>query len=376
MSVAVDTEFRASLRETARGFLGRSAAPAAVRGWIEADEEPAELAAEVAELGWFGVEVPEEHGGLGAGFGELAILLEEMGRNLLPAGFAASAVLGVGGLRHGSAEQREEWLPALAAGERTVTAALTGPDGVPGELGVRAEPVAGGWSLSGGCGFVPALVGLGPEDGILVAAREGEAGAPELFLVRAGAAGVNREPQPTYDRSRRLGRLELDRVAVGAADRLGEPGDGAAILAELGDRAALALAADGVGGAERALELTVEHLSTRHQFGRPIGSFQALKHRCADMLLALEGSRGACAHAADLDLTAGAAAGPVSVAKSFAGDAYVHVAAEAVQLHGGIGYTWEHDLHMHLKRARLNQALAGDSAWHRERLAAAALAGA
>lgn len=373
MSAVVDQEFRASLRETARGFLARSVPPGVLRAAVEQGEAPA--AEEIVSLGWFGVEVPEKLGGLGAGFGELAILLEETGRCLLPFDLFATAVLGVGGLRHGSAEQRGEWLPALAAGERAATAALTGPDGVPGQLGVEATPAPGGWSLSGSCGFVSALAGLGPQDAILVAARAGATGTAEVFLVRAGAAGVSREPQPTYDRSRRLGRLGLDRVAVGESDRIGEPGSGPAIVAELGDRAALALAADCVGGAGRALELTVEHLSTRHQFGRPIGSFQALKHRCADMLLALEGSRGACAHAADLELAAGAGGDAVSVAKSYAGDAYVHVAAEAVQLHGGIGYTWEHDLHMHLKRARLNQALAGDSAWHRERLAAAALAG-
>jgi alkylation response protein AidB-like acyl-CoA dehydrogenase len=357
--MSLDEDFRDALREMARSFSAQSLNPVAARAWREDGADTAAVEAELAALGWLGVEVPEEHGGVGGGFGDLAILLHELGRQAAPVPFFATAVLGVGGLLEGSAEQRATWLPAIAAGEAVVTAALTGERGLPAALDVTATPGDGAWRLDGVAAFVPDLLRA---DAVLVAA------GGDLFLVRTGAAGVARTAQPTVDQTRRLGRLALDGVTVEDAQRIG---DGAAD--RLVERAALALAADGVGGAERVLELTVEHLQTRSQFGRPIGSFQALKHRCADMFLRLEASRAAVGEAvAAVDR---GAPGPFgAIAKSYAGDAYVATAADGVQLHGGIGFTWEHDLHVYLKRARLNQTLYGDSAAQRARLAEAALA--
>jgi alkylation response protein AidB-like acyl-CoA dehydrogenase len=191
-----------------------------------------------------------------------------------------------------------------------------------------------------------------------------------VYLV--GTSALARAATPLFDHTRRLGTVTLDATSVTAADRIASGADAAVLVAELADRAAVALAADAVGGGERVLELTVAYLNDRRQFGRALGQFQALKHRAADMLFLVEGSRSAVDHAGErVGTPAGAVA--ASIAKSFAGDAYVRVAQEGVQLHGGIGYTWEHDLHRHVKRARLGQVLCGTSAWHRERLADAAI---
>jgi alkylation response protein AidB-like acyl-CoA dehydrogenase len=221
--------------------------------------------------------------------------------------------------------------------------------------------------LDGVAGFVPDAEHA---SGLVVSAIVD--GVPEVYLLPC--EGLARATTPAFDRTRRLGTVRLDAAVADDADRIASGADATTLVAALHDRAAVALAADAVGGAERVLELTVEHLEDRRQFGRPLGLFQALKHRAADMLFLVEGSRSAVDHAAD---RLGTPDAPVvaSIAKSYAGDAYVRVAQEGVQLHGGIGYTWEHDLHRYLKRARLGQVLHGDSAWHRERLADAALAG-
>jgi alkylation response protein AidB-like acyl-CoA dehydrogenase len=370
VSATVDNEFRAELRETARKFLSKTASTATMRPVIEDGRRPVDLEPRIAELGWLGVEVPESFGGLGGSFGDLALILHELGRVLSPSSFATTAALGVGAVLAGNEDQQATWLSAIAAGEAVVTAALTGPTGARGAI----EVCVGGWPgslrLDGTADFVP---DLRDADAVVVAARDPEDDEIMLFLLPTDMRGLTIEPRPTVDQTRRFDRLQLDRVKVTAEHRLGGRADGERIRDHLVTRAALAVACDCVGGCERVLELTVEHLSARQQFGRPLGSFQALKHRCADILYATEGSRSAVDHAAarlghdDGDVA-------VSVAKSYAGDAYVRVAQEGVQLHGGIGYTWEHDLHMHLKRARLSQLLFGDSAWHREVLARAALA--
>jgi alkylation response protein AidB-like acyl-CoA dehydrogenase len=373
VTVVVDADFRAGLRETAREFLANYFHSAALRSRLAGDGEDAAVDAAIFDLGWPGVEVPEEHGGLGAGFGDLAILLHEMGRRLYSAAWVGSAVVGVPALRRADAELRDAWLPGIATGERNVAGALWGEHGVPGAIDVRAEPSGDGWELSGVAAFVPHLAELAETDAVVIAARNGAGDGTELFLVGAAAPGVRRESVPTFDRTRHLGRLELSRVRVGERERIGRSGDGPELLAELLDRTAAALACDAVGGCEQLLEMTVQHLKDRQQFGRPIGSFQALKHRAADMFLRLEASRSAAATAADAIDGTDRRALAASVAKSYAGDAYVEVAAEAVQLHGGIGYTWEADLHLYLKRARLGQVLGGTSEWHRSRLAATAL---
>ena len=366
MSAVVEHEFRADLRETARGFLRRSGSLASTRPVIEEATRPLELERQIAELGWLGVEVPEEHGGLGGSFGDLAVILHELGRVASPSAFTTTAVLGVGALLTGTHDQQARWLGRVAIGDAIVTAALTGSGGARDRVDIELRDSR----LEGVADFVP---DLRDADALVVAAR-GESDADEaLFLLSTDTPGLAIEPYATVDRTRRLDRLVLTGVEVTDGQRLQSGGEARRVRDHLLARGALAVACDAVGGCERILEMTVEYLSERRQFGRPIGSFQALKHRAADMLYETEGSRSAVDHAAE---RIGEADGEVavSIAKSYAGDAYVHVAEEGVQLHGGIGFTWDHELHLYLKRARLGQLLFGDSAWHREVLASAAMA--
>jgi alkylation response protein AidB-like acyl-CoA dehydrogenase len=360
-------QFQSSLRETARDLLEREGGTKAARAALEGDAGPTErLHDQIAELGWAGVEVPEEHGGVGAGFGSLCVILHELGRVAAPGPYASTAVLAIPAVVGASADQQARWLPPLAAGELKATAVLTGPGGIPDELGIAARADGDGWRLEGEVGFVPDAE---TADELLVAAELVDGAGVGLFLVAAGAEGLAITGQPSVDRTRRLGQVALTGVDVRADRCLAVPGAAEPLLAKLRARAALAAAADAVGGAERALELTVEYLGQRRQFERPIGSFQALKHRCADMFLALEASRTAVAHAARALERSAPATAAVSIAKSYAGDAFVRIAGEGVQLHGGIGFTWEHDMHVYLKRARLDQASWGSSLWHRDQLA-------
>jgi alkylation response protein AidB-like acyl-CoA dehydrogenase len=206
-----------------------------------------------------------------------------------------------------------------------------------------------------------------------VAAREegshGGAGI-SLFAVPAAARGVSRRLLPTLDPTRRLAQIELDRVRVPLSARLGEEGGGAAALARSLDLAAIALAAEQVGGAQRCLDLAVAHAKGRVQFGRPIGSFQAIQHRCADMMLRVESARSAAYYAACVAAEGGADLARVaSLAKATCSEAYFQCAADCLQIHGGVGFTWEVDVHLHLKRARAGEGFLGTPAWHRERVA-------
>ena len=348
---AETSEFRAELRATARAFLARRCPPAVVRAIGDGADDGAPLRRAIAGLGWFGVEVPEEHGGLGAGAPELVVLLEECGRALVPVPVLGPAALGVGALLSAPDHLRDAWLPRVASGDAVVTAALG--------TGVTARPAGGAIVLDGAADFVVDLVAA---DAVVVAAAADDGTA--LYLVPTHAAGMTVEERPVHDRTRRLARLVLDGLVAEPAWRLGDD----RLSGLLADRGALAVAADCLGGAERALEITLDHLRTREQFGRPLGSFQALKHRCADMFLAVTAARGAVEHAAAVLLREDERAVAVSIAKACAGEAYAHVAAEGVQMHGGIGFTWEHDMHLHLKRAMLNEVLFGDGDAHRDRL--------
>jgi alkylation response protein AidB-like acyl-CoA dehydrogenase len=367
-----DAEFQASLRETARALLEREATSAVVRTIAFDDDQTAldELWTRIADLGWLGVEVPEEDGGVGATFAGVAVVLHEMGRALTPLPYATSTVLGGAVLQATNAEHREHWLPRLISGEFIITAALTSADGSLDAPGVHATEDDDGVRLDGEVGFVPDLA---TADAVCVAASQSD-GQIGLYLLAASAEGVHITPQITVDRTRRLARLRCDGVRVTKGESLVTPGAGRDLLDELLDRAAVGVAAGAAGGAEMVLEMTIAYLKERIQFGRPIGSFQALKHRCADMFLAVEAARQSVSHAARVIDDPRQRLAATAIAKITATEAYAHVAAEGVQLHGGIGYTWEHDLHMHLKRAKLDEALFGDLIWHRQRLALLALA--
>jgi len=332
-----------------------------------------ELWRQMAELGWVGIPFAEEHGGADMGLAELACVLEPLGRVLAPEPFLSTVLLAGRVLqRAGSDAQKAEWLPRIAAGEALATLAFQEP-GARFErrhVETRAERQGDGWRLAGRKIQVP--------DGhvadlLLVPART--AGAPgdpqgiSLFAVRAGARGLDVTPQTRVDH-RNASLLALEDVEVSAEDGVGAEGEGAALLEDAVDFATAGLCAEMLGSMSQALDLTLEHLKSRVQFGVPIGSFQALKHRAADCFIEVELCRSAVM-AATRAVDAGdpEAAQLVSLAKARCSDAALRVAGEGVQMFGGVGMTDEYDIGFYLKRARAAQMTFGDAAWHRERWA-------
>ena len=308
--------------------------------------------------------IPEKFGGAGFGYAELAVVFEQTGRRLVPSPLFATSALAVPALLASGDEQAlADLLPGIASGERTATLAWVEEDG-DWSGGSRSTAVerGGTWHISGVKTYV---VDGATADLIVVSAQTPS--SPALFAVEGEAAGLERIPIPTFDQTRRLARLELSGTP---ARLLGTAGDGDKAVAAALDRAAVLLAAEMVGGAQACLDMSVEYAKQREQFGRPIGSFQAIKHKCAEVLVDLEGARAAAyfgAWAAD----ASPAELPVvaCVAKATASEAFFRAAAENVQIHGGIGATWEHDAHLYLKRAKTSGILLGDPALHRRRLA-------
>lgn len=322
------------------------------------------------ELGLTGVHVPEAYGGQGFGAVELGIVLEEMGRVVYCGPYFGSAVLATYALLEGAtAAQRERWLPALAAGDIIGSLALAEPGGgwEAGAVQASARRASGGWRLQGAKSFV--LDGR-IADFFIVAAREpGSAGSDglSLFAVQAGAAGVEVEPLQTMDATRRLSRLRLSGVD---AELLGEPGAAVPALRRVLDRAAVALASEMVGGAQALLDSAVSYAKLRVQFGRLIGSFQAIKHRCADMLLAVELAKSAAYGAAEVaaqEASVDELGEAAALAKALAAEAFLQAAADTIQIHGGIGFTWENDTHLYFKRARGSEVLLGTPAEFRDR---------
>jgi alkylation response protein AidB-like acyl-CoA dehydrogenase len=319
----------------------------------------------VVELGWPGMILAEEHGGAGLGMIELAIVVGEMGRVAMPGPFLSTIVAGRALADGGDDAQRRRWLPALADGSRRATFALL-------EAGARwdldgvtavARPEGDGWTLAGTKLFVPDAHVV---DLVVCAVRRADDGEPALVVLDAAAAAIT--PQPSVDATRRICAVVLDGVHVPAGQMLA--GDATSAVAATLTEARVALAADMTGGAERVLEMTVEHVKTRRQFGQAIGAFQAVQHACADMMVAVECAKAATTYAAwavaersDDAVTAAA------TAKATASEAYRQVTAKAIQLHGGIGFTWEHDLHIYYKRAMSTEATFGDAAWNRELVA-------
>ena len=371
------TEEQEALREQARGFLAEHASSEAVRRAMasECGFEPALWKRMGGELGWTGVAIPEALGGAGLSFVEMVALLEPMGEVVLAAPFFATACLAAPVLL-GAPETAaaREWLPAIAEGAVTATLAAGGADE---RMGQRAGDIVwrrqgAGFQLAGRDGFV--LDGASA-DLLLVAAREegaGAAGRVALFAVPAASRGVERQALVTMDQTRRFAALALRDVEAPPAALVVGPDGGAAALERALDLAAVALAAEQTGGAQRCLDLSVAYALERVQFGRPIGGFQAIKHKCADAMGQVETARSAawyagCAAAEgheDLATTA-------STAKAWCSEAYFRCAADALQIHGGVGFTWEYDVHLHLKRARSMEAWLGTPAWHRERVARA-----
>lgn len=357
------------LRKSAREFLFDQCPTSLVRE--VAEKGPSTPAAQslwkkMADLGWMGLAIDETYGGLGLSLVDLAILAEEMGRTLVPVPWFSTVALAAEAIRiTGTDEQKNEWLPKIASGEVRATMAFLEPDAAfgPESLRASAEDSNGGFRLSGTKAFVP---DASIADLVVVAARlEGD---PALFAIDVSALKATGEP--TLDETRLLGRVDLEGVQIDEGRLLGEAPCGWATIERALDRAASILCAEMCGGSQKVLELSVEYAKTRHQFGRPIGSFQGVSHRCSEMLLAIESARSLTYYSAwCCDEDEAQAPIATSSAKAAASDTYRSCTAQAIQIHGGIGFTWEVDLHLWYRRSFWCAAMLGDAVYHRERVA-------
>jgi alkylation response protein AidB-like acyl-CoA dehydrogenase len=355
------------LKNSARAFLDEHCKPATVRLlWTDARGESEAMWKEMAQLGWLGLALPESHGGADLGMVETALLLEELGRASYPGPYLPTMLVAAAINQAGTDAQKQRWLPGVAAGgTRATTAFLDGElSWSPDAIATRAEKSGNGWKLSGAKPFV-AWAHIA--DVVLVPAK-----APEgitLFLVDPRSAGIKQTPVTGMDLATRWVNLALDGVTVGPDAVLGAVGQGQPQLEALVRMGAVGAAAEMLGAARRCLDMAVEYAKVREQFGQPIGSFQAIRHKCAEMLLEVENSHAAVYYAAwalaakaeDADIAA-------SVAKAYVGDSSRKVCGEAIQVHGGIGFTWEYDLHLYFKRAKALEVQYGDADFHRELL--------
>ena len=360
-------QFRTGLRR----FLNEKSPPSEIRRLMATDDgyDRAAWRQLNTSLGLTAVQIPEAYGGQGFGFVELAIVLEEMGRALLCAPYFSTAVLAANAILNAGAEdQKQTLLPAIAAGDTVATLAFTEDNGRWDSSGVAltAAKEGGGYRLDGVKSFV--LDGHTADLLIVVARRPGSAGDEGLsfFIVDGKAKGLERRLLKSVDQTRKLARLTFNSVP---AELLGEAGAAAAPLARTLDQAAVCLANEMVGGAEHMRQSALDYVMMRMQFGRPIASFQAVKHKCADMLVDVELAKSAAYYAAeaaaenDAELPAIA-----SLAKACAADAFIQTAKETIQLHGGIGFTWDNDTHLWFKRAKSSEVFLGTPVYHRELL--------
>lgn len=318
-----------------------------------------------SQLGLQSLTIPERYGGAGFGYVELSIVLEEMGRMLLCSPYFATVAMAANALLcSGDDDACARYLPSIATGETIATLAIAEDSGHwdDADLQLTADQSQSSWTLTGHKSFV---VDCATANLVLVVARSAK--GVSLFAVEGDASGMRRTPLPALDQTRKLARLVFQRTP---AQLIGEDGGASSGLSRALDLAAIALAAEEVGGAQRCLDMSVDYSKLRYQFGRPIGSFQAIKHRCADMLLQVESARSAAQYAAWAAAEESSEVPVVaSLSKATCSDAYFFAAAENIQVHGGIGFTWDHDAQLYFKRAKSSQLFLGDSAYHRERLA-------
>ena len=324
---------------------------------------------QMAELGWVGILIPESHGGAGMGLADLAVVLEALGRTLAPEPFLSTVLLGGQAIALGGSEaQRQAWLPRVAAGDALLTLAWQEARSRYDlrRVAATAESEGDGWRLAG---EKIQVLDAHVADAFIVSARTGAGAEFGLFLVPAGAPGLSITRQTRID-ARNAGLVRLEGVRVGRDARLGGTEGGAALLERVIDRATAGLCAEMLGAMSQVFDDTLQYLKTRVQFGVPIGSFQALKHRAAKLFMEIELARSAvmaavrAADEGDADLPA-----LVSLAKARCSDAFVLAANEGVQMHGGVGMTDEYDLGFYMKRARVAEMTFGDAAWHRARWA-------
>ncbi|MFP3906157.1 MAG: acyl-CoA dehydrogenase family protein [Acidimicrobiales bacterium] len=357
------SEEQEELRRITRQWLENKSPEATVRELMETEDgyDPKVWTQMGQEMGLQGLIIPEEYGGQGYSYVELIVVLEEMGKRLLCAPYFSTVALATNALlQAGTDDAKKSHLPGIASGETIATLALTESNGRWDEEGVTLE--ASGDTLTGEKMFV--LDGH-TANLILVVAKTGK--GLGIYAVDGDASGLTRTPLATMDQTRKQAKLTFDNTpaTLVSADDLAWDA-----IAQILDLAVVALAAEQVGGAQECLDMSVQYAKDRVQFGRPIGSFQAIKHKCADMLLEVESARSAayyagwCASELNDELPAVA-----SLAKAYCSEAYFHASAENIQIHGGIGFTWEHPAHLYFKRAKSSELLFGDPAYHRELLA-------
>jgi len=370
----VFNEEQQELRATARSFLAENSGSAQVRQAMESELGfDAQVWKQLSELGWLSVTIPQEYDGLGLGYVELSALMEVMGESLLCSPFLSTIGLAANALlTAGSEAQKRAHLPGIAAGQTIATLAFSEANGHWNADAVEAiaTPSGDGYTLRGAKHYVPD--GLAANLLVIAARSEGSRGTEgiSLFVLPSDTPGIERSPLPTMDQTRRQAAVVLHDVVAPASALLGPEGGGWPALRKTLDLAAIALAAEQVGGAQRCLDLSVEYAKEREQFGRPIGSFQAIKHKCADMMVQVESARSAAYYAGcvaaedgdDLSLQA-------SLAKAYCSDAFFRCAGDALQIFGGVGFTWEYDIHLYLKRAKSTETFLGNAAYHRELVA-------
>ena len=363
------TEEQEFLRTTAREFLENECPSSVVRELMETEPGYSpDLWKRMAELGWTGLLIPEEYGGAELGFVDLVVILEEMGRAVMPSPFFANLLGTIAVLEAGDEPTKKELLTDVAAGQRILSFAITEAAGTEqaNDIAARAEAVGDGYRLSGTKLFVPDAQNA---DTLIVAARsggEGEAGI-SLLLVDKGAAGLTITPLQSMDMTRRIAEVTFDKTP---AKLLGRLDHGWSTWEKVRTGALVALSAEAVGGAQKVLDDSVAYAKERVQFGKPIGVNQAIKHKCADMLIQVESAKSityyagwAVAEAVDEAPLAAA------MAKAYSSDAYRHCSGENIQIHGGVGFTWEYDCHLYFKRAKAVEVTYGDPTQQRERVA-------
>lgn len=361
------TEEQRILQTVAREWLANRCPKSLVR---EMEKDPKgyvpELWREMADNGWLGLAIPEEYGGAGMTFLDLAVLLEEMGRACLPGPYFSTVILaGAAILEAGSDAQKAELLPRIASGDLIATLALAGPGGGWNvqSVALTATPTDSGFAISGTTLFVP---DANVADVIVAAAKTGN--GITLFLVNSNSPGLTVSPLQTIAGDKQC-EVVFDNVAVPGERLLGELGQGGEILKKVLEKATIAKCAESVGGAQQALEMSVNYAKERVQFGKPIGTMQVLQHYCANMATDVDGSRFVTYQAAWRLSTGLAASTEVAIAKAWTSEAYRRIAAQAHQLHAAIGFTEEYDLQLYSRRAKTAEVLLGDADYHREAVA-------
>jgi alkylation response protein AidB-like acyl-CoA dehydrogenase len=364
------TQEQVMLRDLSREFLGRESTPKTVRALMDEPRGFSDATwQQMAEMGLHGVTVGEDYGGQGLGLVDLALVLDEMGRACYPGPYFATSVLAAGAIEaSGQAEQMARYLPDIAAGRTRATLALleNALSWQASGVGLRAERSGDGYALSGVKRFVP----FGHvADVVLVVARTSDADdGTTVFAVPGDDSGISVSRNVEMDRSNPTATLTFKDVRVSGDAVIGSVDHGWEIVSAVLERAAVCASAEMLGAARRCMEMSVEYAKVRQQFGQPIGMFQAIKHACAEMLLEVENSHGATYYAAWAS-DAGSADAPLaaSAAKAYVGDASRKVCGSSIQVHGGIGFTWDYDLHLYFKRAKHFEPLYGDADFHRER---------